>query len=92
MSPNDRSKPNITPVLSTSVTSGARRPNAAYRQLVARGLEPGEAANVAAYLAGIPIGDHAWMLDEVNHLIFLRELSVAGTLGRNDGHGSDRGT
>ena len=64
MLPDDRSKPNITPVLSTSGTSGARRPNAA----------------------------HAWTLDEVNHLIFLRELSVAGTLGRNDDHGSDRGT
>jgi hypothetical protein len=54
-------------------------------------LESGEAANLSAYLAGIPIGDHAWTLREANNLVFLRRLNVTGMFGPNDGGGSDRG-
>jgi len=90
MPPDDRSIPFITSDPNTSGSHRARTPGAAYRQLVARGLEPGEAANLTAYLAGIPLGDHAWTLREVNNLIFLRKLQVAGTFGLNDGAGADR--
>jgi hypothetical protein len=91
MPPDDRSTPFIAPDRRRSATAQARTPNAAYRQLVARGLEPGEAANLTAYLAGIPLGDHAWTLREVNNLVFLRKLQVAGRFGPNDGAESDRG-
>jgi hypothetical protein len=50
----------------------------AYRQLVMKGLEPREAANIVAVMAGIPIVGQPWTLREVNHLVFLRKLRSAG--------------
>ncbi len=49
-----------------------------YRNLILRGLDPDEAANVTAYLAGIPIGDSQWTLRQVNQLLFLREMNRIG--------------
>ncbi len=48
--------------------------SAAYRQLVARGLNPREAGNLTAYLHGIAIGDQPWAVREVSNLVFLRQL------------------
>ncbi len=50
----------------------------AYRQLVMKGFDPREAANVVAVMAGIPIVGQPWTLREVNHLVFLRKLRSAG--------------
>lgn len=61
------------------------RPAADYRELVTRGFEPGEAANVAAVLAGIPVGSEPWTIREISHLHFLRALREGGRFGPDDG-------
>jgi hypothetical protein len=58
---------------------------ATYRNLLLRGLAPEEAANLTAYLCGIQVGSQPWKLDEVNRLLFLRELQAAGRFGFHDG-------
>ncbi len=58
---------------------------ALYRALLLRGLRPSEAANLTAFLCGIHVGDHRWKLDEVNQLLFLRELQASGRFGLVDG-------
>jgi hypothetical protein len=57
---------------------------ATYRTLLLRGLDPDEAANLTAYVCGIQVGSQ-WKLDEVNRLLFLRELELAGRFGAEDG-------
>jgi hypothetical protein len=53
--------------------------------LVLRGLAPEEAANLTAYVCGIHVETQPWKLDEVNRLLFLRELQLAGRFGAQDG-------
>src|SRR5882724_3171712 len=60
-------------------------PSATYRNLVSRGLNPSEAANVVAYLTGIPLGDQPWTIHAVNTILFLRELSRSSRFLPNDG-------
>jgi hypothetical protein len=55
------------------------------RQLTLRGLAQGEAANIAAFLCGIPVADQHWGLREINHLLFLRELQRRDYFGPGDG-------
>lgn len=57
---------------------------ATYRTLLLRGLDPDEAANLTAYVCGIQVGSQ-WKLDEVNRLLFLRELELGGRFGAEDG-------
>ena len=56
-----------------------------YRQLVSRGLDPDEAANLTAFINGITVGEQPWTINEVSHLLFLRELNRVGRFGRTDG-------
>jgi hypothetical protein len=58
---------------------------ATYRTLLLRGLAPDEAANLTAFLCGIHVESQPWRLDEVNRLLFLRELQDAGRFGFHDG-------
>ena len=58
---------------------------ATYRTLLLRGLAPEEAANLTAFLCGIHVESQPWKLDEVNRLLFLRELQAAGQFGFHDG-------
>lgn len=58
---------------------------ATYRNLVQRGLAPDEAANLTAFLSGIHLGGAHWKLGEVNRLLFLRRLRLAGRFGADDG-------
>ncbi len=53
-----------------------------YRFLLLRGLSEAEAANLTAFLCGLPIGEQPWQLREVNQLLFLRELHRRGRFGR----------
>src|SRR5262245_16916211 len=46
-----------------------------YRLLLMRGLAPDEAANVTAFLCGIPVADVHWSLRQVNELLFLRAMA-----------------
>jgi hypothetical protein len=55
------------------------------RLLTLRGLEPAEAANLTAYLCGLPVADHRWELRELNDLLFLRQLNRTGRFGAADG-------
>ena len=65
----------------------ATRPEtrATYRMLILRGLAPEEAANLTAYVCGIHVESQPWKLGEVNRLLFLRELELAGRFGPGDG-------
>jgi hypothetical protein len=65
----------------------AQRPatKATYRTLLLRGLTPDEAASLTAFLCGIQVGSGRWHIDEVNQLLFLRELQIAGRFGSDDG-------
>jgi hypothetical protein len=65
-----------------TMRSGTR---ATYRTLLMRGLAPEEAANLTAYLCGIHVGSQPWKLDEVNRILFLRELQGTGRFGIDDG-------
>jgi hypothetical protein len=58
-----------------------RRPaRATYRQLAMRGLTPGEAGNLTAYLNGIgPVGS-GWTIGQIERLLFLRHLARSGRL------------
>ncbi len=49
-----------------------------YRLLTTRGFTPDEAAQLTAYLCGIPIADVHWSLDQIDRLLFLRELARTG--------------
>jgi hypothetical protein len=50
-----------------------------------RGLAPDEAANLTAFMSGIPVGEASWTLAQVNRLLFLRELQRSGRFGARDG-------
>ena len=56
-----------------------------YRLLLMKGLAPNEAANLTAFLCGIPVADVHWSLRQVNQLLFLRELARNGRFGPVDG-------
>ena len=58
---------------------------ATYRHLLSKGLRPEEAANLTAFLCGIPVSDLQWKLIEVNRLLFLRRLAQTGSWGPFDG-------
>jgi hypothetical protein len=52
---------------------------ATYRALLARGLQPGEAANLTAYLHGLPSAGFQWTLPEVQAIVRQR-LDHAATI------------
>ncbi|HLY15007.1 MAG TPA: hypothetical protein VKR24_11710 [Candidatus Limnocylindrales bacterium] len=60
---------------------------ATYRLLLLRGLAADEAANLTAYLCGLPVGEAHWTLSEINRLLFLRDLGRSGHWGLDDGKG-----
>jgi hypothetical protein len=53
--------------------------------LLMRGLAPEEAANLTAFMSGIPVGEQTWTLKEINQLLFLRDLQLRGRFGAGDG-------
>ena len=79
------------PTPSTSVANLALTPadhlltRSTYRLLQMKGLAPDEAANLTAFLCGIPVADVHWSLRQVNELLFLRELARRGRFGPTDG-------
>jgi hypothetical protein len=58
---------------------------AVFRVLMMRGLAADEAANLTAFMCGIPVGERHWSIAEVNRLLFLRELERRGRFGAGDG-------
>src|ERR1700757_3013333 len=59
-------------------TLPVRPTRSTYRLLLMRGLAPDEAANLTAYVSGIPVTEASWTLAQVNRLLFLRELQRSG--------------
>jgi hypothetical protein len=59
-------------------TPEALRTRSTYRTLLLKGMAPDEAANLTAYMAGIPIGESHWTLSQVNQLLFLRQMQRTG--------------
>jgi hypothetical protein len=41
-------------------------------------MAPDEAANLTAFMAGIPIGQGNWTLKQINELLFLRRMHETG--------------
>jgi hypothetical protein len=62
--------------------SPATRP--IHRALLRKGLSSDEAANLTAFMCGIPLRDVSWSLAQVNRLLFLRELHRTGRIGADD--------
>ncbi len=56
-----------------------------YRRLLMRGLTTDEAANLTAFMCGIPLADVHWSLRQINHLLFLRQMARTGRFGPEDG-------
>ena len=50
-------------------------PRTTHRLLVMRGLDPVQAANLTAFLNGLPVDRHTWSLREINRLLFLRDIA-----------------
>jgi hypothetical protein len=73
------------PITSPSTVPTAQTTRATYRHLLMKGMEPEEAANLTAFLAGIPVGDAHWTLKQINELLFLRRMAELGKFGRRDG-------
>ena len=57
-----------------------------YRHLLLKGMAPEEAANLTAYMAGIPVGEAHWTLKQINQLLFLRQMQQTGRFGDTDGN------
>ena len=55
-----------------------------YRHLLLKGMAPDEAANLTAFMAGIPVGDAHWTLKQINQLLFLRQMRQTGRFGEAD--------
>jgi hypothetical protein len=58
---------------------------AAYRLLQAQGLESAEAANLTAWLTGIPVRNHRWKISQIQTLMFFRQMHETGRFGATDG-------
>lgn len=50
-----------------------------------RGMTPDEAANLTAFLYGLPVADLRWSLPQLNSLLFLRDMQQSGRFGIADG-------
>ena len=68
------------PEATTSITT-----RATYRHLLLRGMAPEEAANLTAFMAGLPVGEGHWTLKQINELLFLRRMAELGKFGDLDG-------
>lgn len=60
-------------------------PRAVWRLLQMRGMTPDEAANLTAFLHGLPTTDLHWSLPQLNQLLFLRQMRQSGRFGHDDG-------
>lgn len=66
-------------------TTPAPTPRAVWRLLQMRGMTPDEAANLTAFLYGLPTADLHWSLPQLNKLLFLRQMRQDGRFGNADG-------
>ena len=69
----------------TPAGAPAPSPRAVWRLLQMKGMTPDEAANLTAFLYGLPTADLRWSLAQLNELLFLRQLRQSGHFGCTDG-------
>lgn len=65
--------------------AAAPSPRAVWRLLQMKGMSPDEAANLTAFLYGLPTADLHWSLPQLNKLLFLRSMRQTGRFGSDDG-------
>jgi len=63
----------------------APSPRSVWRLLQMKGMTPDEAANLTAFLYGLPTADLHWTLPQLNQLLFLRQMRQTGRFGDTDG-------
>ena len=56
-------------------------PRATFRHLQMKGLTPGEAASLTAFICGLPTSDLRWSLGQINQMLFLQRLYQLGRFG-----------
>lgn len=69
----------------TPAAPPAPSPRSVCRLLQMKGMTPDEAANLTAFLYGLPTADLHWTLPQLNQLLFLRQLRQDGRFGQVDG-------
>ena len=80
-----RTGPTAPPRAETLSPAKALATRSIYRTFLLKGLAPDEAANLTAFVCGIPVQDLHWSLRQVNQLLFLREMAHTGRFGGDDG-------
>ena len=73
------------PVATSAYPNASGPAGSTYRQLVSKGLDPNAAANLTAFVNGLAVGVQPWKINELSHVLFLRELDRRGKFGANDG-------
>jgi hypothetical protein len=61
--------------------SGHETVRTTYRRLRAAGLSAREAGSLTAHLRGLPAVPRGWQIEEVERLLFVRELVRTGRMG-----------
>jgi hypothetical protein len=75
-----------SPVQATSpATPTTPSPRSVWRLLQIKGMTPDEAANLTAFLYGLPTADLHWTLPQLNQLLFFRQMRQTGRFGDTDG-------
>ncbi len=54
---------------------------ATFQLLQLKGLTPGEAASLTAFMCGLPTSDLRWSLRQINQMLFLQRLYQLGRFG-----------
>jgi hypothetical protein len=72
-------------VATSAHPSAASPATSTYRELLSRGLEASEAANLTAFINGLAVGVQPWKINELSHMLFLRELCRLDRFGQTDG-------
>jgi hypothetical protein len=82
---NEANYHNQGSVATSAHPSAASPVRSTYRELISRGLEANEAANVTAFINGLAVVGRPWKINELSHVLILRELCRLGRFGKTDG-------
>jgi hypothetical protein len=74
--------------LPTSTVPTATGPaRSTYREFVSRGLDANEAGNLTAFVNGLAVCRRPWTINELSHVLFLRDLYRRGLFSESVGAG-----
>jgi hypothetical protein len=80
-----RHEPSSRPGSPLAPATAGLTPRATFWHLQQKGLTPGEAASLTAFMCGLPTADLRWSLGQINHLLFLQRLYQLGRFGIGEG-------